>query len=81
MIEPRSDSWTNIYFFIRLSAFVGFGRCLLYRKQSVVLKRYANDTYDKVMGPMLDASTHKQIWKHEPLDSDGIGAPGLYLQN
>ncbi|CAC5418953.1 RPC2 [Mytilus coruscus] len=53
----------------------GFGRCLVYRKQSVVLKRYANDTFDKVMGPMLDATTHKQIWKHEPLDSDGIGAP------
>ncbi|XP_052088053.1 DNA-directed RNA polymerase III subunit RPC2-like isoform X1 [Mytilus californianus] len=59
----------------------GFGRCLVYRKQSVVLKRYANDTFDKVMGPMLDATTHKQIWKHEPLDSDGIGAPGERVDN
>ncbi|XP_071137423.1 DNA-directed RNA polymerase III subunit RPC2-like isoform X2 [Mytilus edulis] len=59
----------------------GFGRCLVYRKQSVVLKRYANDTFDKVMGPMLDATTHKQIWKHEPLDSDGIGAPGERIDN
>ena len=54
----------------------GFGRCLVYRKQSCTLKRYANQTFDKVMGPMVDASTHKPIWKHTALDSDGICASG-----
>ena len=55
----------------------GFGRCLVYRKQSCVLKRYANQTFDKVMGPMVDANTHKPVWKHTALDSDGICASGM----
>lgn len=29
------------------------------------------------MGPMVDANSHKPIWKHEALDSDGICSPGL----
>ena len=58
---------------------LGFGRCLVYRNQKVVLKRYPNQTFDKVMGPMLDASTHKPIWRHEALDQDGIAAPGSVL--
>ena len=57
----------------------GFGRCLVYRKQACTLKRYTNQSFDKVMGPMVDASTHKPIWKHEALDSDGICSPGQDL--
>lgn len=52
----------------------------MYRKQNVTLKRYANQTFDKVMGPMVDATTRKAIWKHDCLDSDGIAAPGLWLE-
>ncbi|XP_064594783.1 DNA-directed RNA polymerase III subunit RPC2-like [Liolophura sinensis] len=59
----------------------GFGRCLVYRKQNVTLKRYANQTFDKVMGPMVDATTRKSIWKHDCLDSDGIAAPGVRAEN
>ena len=59
----------------------GFGRCLVYRKQTVLVKRYANQTFDKVKGPMMDARTHKYIWKHEPLDVDGIVAPGERVEN
>ena len=62
--------------FTVLTFFVGFGRCLVYRKHGCVLKRYANQTFDKVMGPMVDATTHKQIWKHSALDTDGICAAG-----
>ena len=58
-------------------AIAGFGRCLVYRNQKVVLKRYANQTFDKVMGPMLDAETRKPIWRHDGLDQDGICAPGM----
>ena len=54
----------------------GFGRCLVYRNQKVVLKRYANQTFDKVMGPMVDAQTKKPIWRHDILDQDGICSPG-----
>lgn len=59
----------------------GFGRCLVYKKQSCTLKRYANQTFEKVMGPLLDATTRKPIWRHEALDSDGIAAPGEMISN
>lgn len=59
----------------------GFGRCLVYRKQTVMVKRYANQTFDKVKGPLVDATTHSPIWKHQPLDIDGIVAPGECIEN
>ena len=57
----------------------GFGRCLVYRKQQATLRRYANQTFDKVMGPVVDATTRKPVWRHTALDSDGICSPGLNL--
>lgn len=54
----------------------GFGRCLVYRKQTVSLKKYANQTFDRILGPSKDAETGKFIWRHEVLDQDGICAPG-----
>ncbi|XP_074641286.1 DNA-directed RNA polymerase III subunit RPC2-like [Tubulanus polymorphus] len=59
----------------------GFGRCLVYRRQACTLKRYGNQTFDKVMGPMIDATTRKPIWKHDILDSDGICSPGMKVEN
>lgn len=59
----------------------GFGRCMIHKKQVVSLKRYTNQSYDKVMGPMLDAQTRKPIWRHELLDSDGIAMPGERCEN
>ncbi|ELT94631.1 hypothetical protein CAPTEDRAFT_178602 [Capitella teleta] len=59
----------------------GFGRCLVYRNAKVALKRYANQTFDKVMGPMIDAETKKQIWRHDILDMDGICSPGEKVEN
>lgn len=59
----------------------GFGRCLVYRKQSVVVKRYANNTFDKVKGPMMDTRTNKLIWRHQALDMDGIVAAGERVEN
>ncbi|XP_038053269.1 DNA-directed RNA polymerase III subunit RPC2-like [Patiria miniata] len=59
----------------------GVGRCLVYRNQKCTLKRYANQTYDRMMGPMLDAATKKPIWRHEVLDLDGICAPGERVKN
>ncbi|XP_070566303.1 DNA-directed RNA polymerase III subunit RPC2-like [Ptychodera flava] len=60
----------------RASVDRGYGRCIVYRNQKCTLKRYANQTFDKVMGPMVDAATRKPIWRHDILDSDGICAPG-----
>ncbi|KAJ8315119.1 hypothetical protein KUTeg_007269 [Tegillarca granosa] len=59
----------------------GFGRCLVYRKQAITLKRYANQSFDKVMGPMIDATTRKPIWRHDILDADGICSPGEMVSN
>ena len=59
----------------------GFGRCLVYRKQTCSLKRYANQTFDRILGPTRDAATKKPIWKHEVLDQDGICAPGERVAN
>ncbi|XP_047141151.1 DNA-directed RNA polymerase III subunit RPC2 isoform X1 [Hydra vulgaris] len=54
----------------------GFGRCLVYKKQVCNLKRYANQTFDRVMGPSRDAKTGEIIWKHKVLDTDGICRAG-----
>lgn len=59
---------------------IGFGRCLVYKNAKCTLKRYTNQTFDKVMGPMLDAATRKPIWRHEILDADGICSPGKGLK-
>jgi DNA-directed RNA polymerase III subunit RPC2 len=53
----------------------------VYRKQSVVIKRYANNTFDKVKGPMLDTRTNKLIYRHNALDMDGIVAAGEKIEN
>lgn len=59
----------------------GYGRCLVYRNSKAVLKRYANQTHDRILGPMLDPETKKPIWRHESLDMDGIAGPGLKVEN
>lgn len=59
----------------------GFGRCLVYRNSKCVLKRYANQTFDRVQGPLIDPVTNKFVWKHRALDSDGIIAPGEMVEN
>ncbi|XP_064484675.1 DNA-directed RNA polymerase III subunit RPC2-like [Ornithodoros turicata] len=59
----------------------GFGRCQVYRSQKCTLRRYANQTFDRVMGPLVDSTTMKPIWKHEPLDVDGISRPGERVDN
>lgn len=59
----------------------GYGRCLVYRNAKTTLKRYGNQTYDRVMGPLIDGATKKPVWKHDIIDSDGIAAPGEMVEN
>jgi DNA-directed RNA polymerase III subunit RPC2 len=40
------------------------------------LKRYKNQSSDRVNGPIIDATTKKPIWKHDILDADGFAAVG-----
>nr|CAD7589432.1 unnamed protein product [Timema genevievae] len=59
----------------------GYGRCLVYRNAKCTLKRYANQTYDRILGPLIDAETKKPTWKHDILDADGIASPGEKVEN
>ncbi len=53
----------------------------MYRNQKCNLKRYANQSSDRVLGPMVDAETKKAIFKHQALDGDGISATGARVLN
>ena len=55
---------------------LGYGRCLVYKNAKCALKRYNNQSSDRVNGPMIDATSKKPIWKHEILDADGFAAVG-----
>lgn len=59
----------------------GFGRCLVYRKQNCSLKRYANQTFDRILGPERDKDTGTITWRHRVLDQDGICSPGERISN
>lgn len=59
----------------------GYGRCLVYKSSKCTVKRYTNQTYDRIMGPTKDSATNKIIFKHEALDSDGIVSPGEMISN
>merc|ERR1719232_2288294 len=59
----------------------GYGRCLVYRNQKAVMKRYANQTSDRILGPLVDPTTKQQIDRHQILDLDGIASPGLQVTN
>lgn len=58
----------------------GYGRCLVYKNAKCTLKRYSNQTTDRVLGPALDAATNKPTWRHKALDNDGIVASGAHLE-
>lgn len=59
----------------------GYGRCLVYRNSKCTLKQYANQTYDRIMPPLLEAETLTPPYKHQTLDSDGIAAPGEIIRD
>ncbi|CAF3552571.1 unnamed protein product [Rotaria socialis] len=59
----------------------GFGRCIVYKKQVVSMKRYPNQTCDKIKGPLINIDTKKPKWEHEVLDMDGIVGVGEIVEN
>ncbi|KAH8027358.1 hypothetical protein HPB51_004710 [Rhipicephalus microplus] len=59
----------------------GFGRCQVYRTQKCVIKKYANQTSDKVLGPLVDSLNMMPVWKHRALDADGIAHPGTRVES
>ncbi|XP_066258243.1 DNA-directed RNA polymerase III subunit RPC2 [Euwallacea similis] len=59
----------------------GFGRCLVYKNSKCLMKRYQNQTVDRIQGPMIDIQTNQPMWKHKCLDADGIASPGELIEN
>ncbi|CAH1109199.1 unnamed protein product [Psylliodes chrysocephalus] len=59
----------------------GFGRCLVYKNSKCIMKRYPNQTFDRIQGPLIDTVTGKPTSAHSCLDNDGIVAPGELVQN
>ncbi|CAG0885785.1 unnamed protein product [Cyprideis torosa] len=59
----------------------GYGRCLVYRSEKCVCKRYVNQTYDRILPPLVEAETGEPPWRHKCLDAEGIVAPGELVDN
>ena len=59
----------------------GLGRCVVYRKESAHLKKYANQSCDIIKGPLIDPTTMTNIWTHSILGSDGICTPGMKVRD
>lgn len=59
----------------------GFGRCLVYKTTKCIMKRYANQTFDRIQGPLIDTTTNRPAWQHDALDADGIVAPGEIVKD
>lgn len=55
----------------------GFGRCMVLKRASSILKKYPNQTNDRIIGP----TEIQQVWKFEILDKDGIASPGERVQS
>ncbi|KAJ2636153.1 DNA-directed RNA polymerase III complex subunit Rpc2 [Coemansia sp. RSA 1286] len=58
----------------------GFGRCQVMRKFTAIVRKYANNTHDRIIGPprQLDGSIPERF---ALLDEDGMAAPGSRLEN
>ena len=57
----------------------GFGRCMVYKNAKTTLKKYANQSWDKVKGPqVLAEQPNKKIYRHDILDDDGICSAGRF---
>ncbi|KAI9138686.1 DNA-directed RNA polymerase [Paraphysoderma sedebokerense] len=54
----------------------GFGRCIVMRKNTTLLRKYANGSFDRVADPPVDPATNKIPERFDILDRDGLAAPG-----
>lgn len=66
----------------------GFGRCQVMKKATAVLKRYGNQTSDKLSGIKYDTyaaeknnEEPKPVYQHSILDNDGLAAVGEKVDN
>ena len=59
----------------------GFGRALVMRKYTAILKKYSDGRFDRVIPAVPDPATGQINQRFELLDSDGIAPPGERLLN
>lgn len=64
----------------------GFGRCQVYRKHQAIVKRYPNNTYDRIVGPpdfenSAWSRTDRRSRRYAALDADGICRVGAKVLN
>ena len=57
----------------------GFGRCIVQKKFSTNLRKYANGTYDRVLPPAPDPATGQIQQRFEAIEADGIAGVGERL--
>ncbi|GLJ24758.1 hypothetical protein SUGI_0473260 [Cryptomeria japonica] len=61
----------------------GFGRCIVLKKSSAVIKKYVNRTQDRIVGPRMIANGkggYVVDSRCQILDADGIAAPGEIIR-
>lgn len=56
----------------------GFGRCTVTRRHTTAVRRYANQTFDRIVAPAPDALGAMPA-RMQALDADGIAGPGERL--
>jgi DNA-directed RNA polymerase III subunit RPC2 len=57
----------------------GFGRCMVLKKASTLIKKYANGSHDRIISPPAADERNTQL-KYHGLDSDGLAQPGVSLK-
>ncbi|PRP77129.1 DNA-directed RNA polymerase III subunit RPC2 [Planoprotostelium fungivorum] len=57
----------------------GFGRCIVLKKHATSVKKYINNSLDRLGAPLEENGIRNK--KHEKLDLDGIVSPGEQLLN
>ncbi|KAK9461659.1 uncharacterized protein V1516DRAFT_672612 [Lipomyces oligophaga] len=58
----------------------GFGRCQVLKKNTTTLKRYSNQTHDRLDGVKINANG-EPIYKHTVLEADGLPGVGEQVSN
>lgn len=59
----------------------GFGRCIVYRNQKCILRKYGTHIGDRIMGPSIEVKSGATKWNHQALDAEGIASPGVKIEN
>ncbi|KAG8808091.1 DNA-directed RNA polymerase III core subunit ret1 [Serendipita sp. 401] len=54
----------------------GYGRCQVFRKNTAIIRKYPNGTFDRLVAPSKSNPDEKLPKRFEILDEDGLARPG-----